>query len=259
MTLAKPPRSATVKLTSFCLYRVHGKPGSEQTIEVVAGAADARFGSDGKIQLLLASSPFHSPAFDGRAPKDGTGLLALYGHRDALEELQYWRERARAEKAEFAYVDYEVWVSEISPQLVSRNLLQEPDGDKYGFLNIKRMQSGLQQEILNKFRIYVEKEGGSVDEDMSRVVQMAMRPDLFSRWLDEDKDVKDVQVMVIPVADDPEVPGKIRQVALVRPGIAILSQEQGDGRYEIVFPSWMNVHKTVEEAQAAAAAKRPRK
>jgi len=246
MTLAKPPRSATVKLTSFCLYRLHGKIGSSASkVEVVAGAADARISDDGKVQLLLASSPFHSESFSARTPQNGDGLLALYGHRDALEELQYWREQARILKAEFAYMDYEVWVSEISAQLVSRETLKAT-GDLYRFLNLRRMQSDFQKEVLAKFQGYVKKEGGDVEKEMGRVSQIALRPDLFGKLLSDDEDFQHIRVMVAPIADDPDIPGRMRQVAYVRPEVAILNTVQGGSSYEIVFPSWMNVRNTVE-------------
>lgn len=247
MTLAKPPQSATVKLTSFCLYRVNGKPGApnvEANIEVIAGASSARYGDNGKIQLLATSVPFHSESFNSRAPKRGDGILALYGHRDALEELHYWRERARSLKAEFAYVDFEVWVSEISPQLVTRSLLKE-SGELYRFLNIRRTQAGLQSEILENFQNYIQDEGGRPSSDMARVSQIALRPDLFGRLLSEDDEMKHVTVFVTPIADDDTANGKMRQVAYVRPNVTILNAVQGADNYEILMPSWMNVRTTV--------------
>ncbi|MEJ6002603.1 hypothetical protein [Paucibacter soli] len=242
MTLAKPPNSASVKLTSFCLYRVHGTPGTpDAQIEVVAGAEAGRFTEDGKIQLLLKSAPFHSDAFGERAPKDGEGVLALYGHRDALQELQFWRERARHLHAQFAYIDYEVKVGEISQQLVNRAMLKDT-GDAYGFLNIRRMQADFQKEVLHRFQVFIKKEGGDFSKEMDRVSQIALRPDLFAKWLAADADVRHVKVMVLPVADDIDAPGRIRQVALIRPDVCIFNTTQGDERCEILFPSWMKVH-----------------
>lgn len=44
---------------------------------------------------------------------------------------------------------------------------------------------------------------------------------LWGPLFEDDKDFKHLQVLVVPVADDPEVPGKMRQVACVRSGATV--------------------------------------
>ena len=232
------PESASVKLMSFCLYRLHGSPGSARArLEVVAGASDARFGPDGKIQLLASSVPFRSKQFKKYAPKPGAGILALYGHRDALDELQYWRGQARLLKADFAWAEFEVLVKEISTQLVDREMLKT--NRTIGFLNLRRCQAKLQTEIQEKFAEYVLSDGGKPDREMARVAQIATRPDLFTRLLQDDPDLRNVSVVVTPVADDPEVPGRTRQLAFVRAGSTVTKLVQGGDQYEILLPQWL--------------------
>lgn len=221
-----------IQLTSFCLYRVKGKE-----IDVVAGAEAARFSDDGKVQLLASHVPFHSDLFAKRTPAPFTGLLALYGHRDALDEERYWRERARAVKAEFAYVTYDVNVGEISTQLLDRATLKA--NKSIGFMNLRRTQSSLQQEFLAQIRDYVTQEGGDPDKSMERVAQIATRPDLFVRLLEDDPDMANIDVLVTLIADSPDSPSPMRQVGFIRAGAEIRNLVQGSDHYEMVLPSWM--------------------
>lgn len=243
---AKPP--AKVALTSFVVYRVHGRAGDpEATVEVLAGGEAARFTPEGKLQLLAASAPFHSDAFKARAPKPGHGLLALYGHRDALDELQYWRARAREMKAEFAYCNFDVQVDRISDALLDRKRLRESHDSK--FLNLRRTMTGLQTEIFERFAGYVAAEGGT-NTTMTAVSHIATRPDLFDRLFDDDKDFKHLSVFVIPVADDLEVPGKMRQMAYLRPGSKVLNVVQGNDQVDVLLPAWLTDEKAAKKVRA---------
>ena len=242
---AKPP--AKVALTSFVVYRVNGRAGDpEATVDVLAGGEAARFTPEGKLQLLAASAPFHSDAFKARTPKPGCGLLALYGNRDALEELQYWRARARELKAEFAYCNYDVQVDRISELLVDRKRMREGHDSK--FLNLRRTMASLQTEIFERFAGYVAAEG--TNTTMTAVSHIATRPDLFDRLFDEDKDFKHLSVFVIPVADDDETPGKMRQMAYLRPGSKVLNLVQGSDQVDVLLPAWLTDEKVAKKIRA---------
>lgn len=245
---AKAKPSAKVALTSFVVYRVNGRAGDPAaTVDVLAGGDAARFTPEGKLQLLATSAPFHSDAFKERAPKPGHGLLALYGHRDALEELQYWRARAREMKAEFAYCNYDVQVDRITELLVDRKRLLENHDAK--FLNLRRTMSSLQTEIFERFAGYVASEGRT-NMSMTAVSHIATRPDLFDRLFEDDKDFKHLSVFVIPVADDVETPGKMRQMAYVRPGSKVLNVVQGSDQVDVLLPAWLTDEKAAKKVRA---------
>lgn len=238
--------AADVGLTSFAVYRVHGKAGDPgMKVEVLAGATDSRIDEKGRVQLLAGNVPFHSDAFKKRSPAAGSGLLALYGHRDALEELAFWRAYAREQKAEFAYVTYNVVVGTINPQLVDRERLRSDPS--MGFMSMRRTMSSLQTEIHERFYGYVKAERGNADVNMATVSQIATRPDLFDRLFEDDRDLRQLSVFVIPVADDPAVPGKMRQLAYLRPGSTVINVRQGVETVDLLLPSWVTDEKVAKK------------
>lgn len=86
---------------------------------------------------------------------------------------------------------------------------------------------------------------------MSRIRQIAERPDLFDRFLAEDKDFKHIFVIVIPVADDPNDPTKIRQYAYVRPQARVVGVRQGTLEASLVLPAWMTDESAARKARKA--------
>lgn len=231
--------TSTIRFTTFALYRNVGKRGQTNSfVEVLHGASAGRFGDDGRVELLAGSAPFNTLAYEKLAPKDGEGLLMLYGHRDALDELQAWRRKARDLDAEMAWATVEVAVGHMETNLIDRASMKAAAGT-LRFANVRRMKASLQIDILERFAGYVSAEGGNADSKMSRPVQMATRPDLFVRALEDDADLRALDALVIPVADDPEVPGRIRQVALVRPSAQVVEVRQGSSEASILLPQWM--------------------
>lgn len=230
---------STVKLTTFAAYKLKGPRGAvASTIETVFGATAARFGADGKVELLADSVPFHADSFKSRAPKQGAGLLMLYGNRDALEESFYWRTKARELGAEFASAEFEIDVGDLEMGLTDRQMLIDTEG-KNRFLNLRRMKKDLQLDVLAKFAEYIAAEGGDVEKRMSIVAHIATRPDIFDLLLQEDIELSRLDVLVIPVADDPANPAKIRQVAYVKSGAKVVSVSQSGTGATILLPSWM--------------------
>jgi hypothetical protein len=240
MSTSTDKKPSSVKLTAFSLYRVSGTPGAANaSVTPVCGAVAGRFGADSRIELLADSVPFHSASFKGKAPKEGFGMLMLYGVRDTLEEMHYWRTEARKIGAEFAHAEIEFLVGDIEVGLTDRAKLKANAG-KGKFLNLRRMTSSLQTQVLTKFGEYAVSEGANIDDEMSRVSQIATRPDFFDRLLQEDHDLAKLDVLVIPVSDDPEVPGRMRQVAYVKPGAQVVSIVQGTDAATLLLPKWMS-------------------
>lgn len=230
---------SSVRGTVFSIFRTRKTPdASGCPVDVLYGASSGRLGDDGKLELLADSVPFHAESFKNKAPKPGFGLLMLYGIRDSLEEMQYWRIKAREMGAEFVSAEFEFEVGTIEPKLTDRQLLKATAG-KNRFLNMRRMKSDLQTQIFETFSAYANSDGEKSDENLSRVSQIANRPDLFDRLLVDDRDFAALDILVIPVADDDAFPGKMRQLAYVKPGARVLTVLQGSSDVRILLPAWM--------------------
>jgi hypothetical protein len=46
------------------------------------------------------------------------------------------------------------------------------------------------------------------------------------------------------VADDPALPGKLRQLAYVKPGATLVSELQSSSDARILLPAWMNINRS---------------
>ena len=234
---------SSVKLTAFASFTV---PKTGVDLKVAYGASRgviAGEGEESRRYLEMGNVPFGRRGV--KAPEGG--LLMLYGFRDNIDELKDRRAAAREAKAEFHYgeVEAEVGVNGIVVGIIDRKAL-----NGLRFANVKRMSADLQSDILSAFSSYVKEEGGREKEDMSKIRQIAQRPDLFCRLLDEDPDMKSMEVLVIPVADDPQYPARIRQVAYVRQGAHILNIDQNTEQNKFVLPQWMLVPRKTALKQA---------
>lgn len=255
-TQAQERPSSTVKLIGFSIYKA--KPGilkKDDPVEAFYGASTIRVNDSGVVELLLDSAPYHSDAFATKKPKPGFGMLMLYGIRDSLDEMYFWRTKARELKAEFAYAEFEFRVGEIEVGLTDRNTLRSAPG-RNRFLNVRRMKASLQTDILARFTDYANADGLDIKEEMRRVSQIANRPNYFDHLFQDDDDLAKLDIVVIPVADDPAIPGKMRQMAYVRPGAEIVSIVQGSTAATILLPDWMtdkDAAKKLQNAQPAMA------
>lgn len=234
---ASSSNSSKVQLTLMSLFRSHGT-GDDAHLSPLVGA-EAVWQADGRTQVIVASVPFHHRAMDARAPQKGRGLLALFGIRDAIEELQHWRTVARNSQAQFTYIQLQVDVRVAHNGVVSRQILQER-GDSLRFLNVRRCAADMQKAWLAQFATWVQQEGGDAQRDMQQVRQMARRPDLFERLLHEDPDLQHIDVMVLPLSDRPEA-SRTRQVAYVRAGARLAAVTQGSDQVQVHLPDWMHV------------------
>lgn len=223
--------SSRVQLTLLSLFRGQG----EKALPIV-GTSRVHDAGQG-VHVVAASIPFHDRAMDSKAPRQGQGLLALFGIRDALDELQHWRMVARTSQAQFAYLQLQVDVGASASGVLTRQMLQS-QGSNMRFLNFRRSAAEFQKDGLERFAHWVEQEGGSARRDMSHIRQMALRPDLFERWLYEDEDLRHIDVMVIPLADRADA-SRMRQVAYLRAGTPLQSVQQGSDQLQVHLPGWM--------------------
>lgn len=245
--MASDDFQSSVRVTAFSVFKRRKTPDATGSpVDVLYGASSGRLGDDGKLELLADSVPFHADSFKNKAPKPGFGLLMLYGIRDSLEEMQYWRFKAREMEAEFVCAEFEFEVGTIEPKLTDRQLLKATAG-KNRFLNLRRMKSELQTQVLESFSAYANSDGEETDENLSRVSQIANRPDLFDQLLVDDRDLAALDMLVIPVADDEAFPGKMRQLAYVKPGARVVSIVQDSSEARILLPPWMTDTKLAEE------------
>lgn len=239
-------RESKVQLTFVGLFRMHGSSGDAQLSPLV-GVQGVECAGDCP-QVTLGSVPFHNRAMDALAPTQGLGMLALFGIRDALEQLQHWRAVARTSHAQFAYLQVQVEVGIPSSGVLTRQQLRA-QGAALRFLNVKRCASEMQKEWLHHFAQWVEEEGGDAARDMAQVRQMALRPDLFERLLYSDADLQHIDVMVLPLADRNDM-ARVRQVAYLRAGTPLLSVAQGSDQMHVQLPDWMAERATAALAEA---------
>lgn len=228
---------ASVKLTVFALYQRL----ANGLIRPLHGVSDVRQSEDGKMEFLTSGVPYRSKEFINKRPPDGEGLMMLYGGKDVLDELMYWRRIARDEGASFAWAEIEVEVGYLEPLQITRELLRDPRRN-LSFINFRRASIGLQNDVFDVFSTLTKESGGKVVEDkgaLSRVVQIAQHPEHWPVLCAEDEDLGRLGVIVVPVADDPVFPERIRQVAFVRPSAKIIKISQGTTDVRIVLPSWM--------------------
>lgn len=236
MALATDTSAAKVQLTLMGLFR-RPAPHTAGRPEPLVGVATIGANPAGGIALQAGSIPFHLRAMDARGPRPGYGLLALFGIRDTLDELQHWRTVARNSQAHFAYVQLQAEVGAVGTAAVQRSQLRA-QGAALRFVNVRRSAMAFQKELLAQFAAYVAAEGGDPARDMAHVRQMALRPDLYEKVLYDDPDLQHVQVLVFALADRQD-PARLRQVAYVRAGLPLqVRAGEGDG-VQLQLPDWM--------------------
>lgn len=230
-----PAVTSKVQLTLMSLFRTRDD-GSSTSVSPFVGAKSAWL-EDGVVHLMANSVPFHNRAMDSLAPASGHGLLALFGIRDALQELQHWRTVARNAQAQFAYLQLQVDAGIPMSGVLTRQELRAQQGH-VRFVNVRRCAADMQKEWLAQFAHWVNEEGGDALRDMQHIRQMARRPDLFERLLSTDADLAEVDVLVFPLADRLDAAAS-RQVAYLRAGARIVSTTQGGDQVQVHVPDWM--------------------
>jgi len=137
--------------------------------------------------------------------------------------------------------EFEYEVGAIYPNLVDRKTIREfrnESGASIRFANVSRMKREMLLDVLAKFQQFIKEEGGKVDQ-MATTRDMATRPDLWVKVLESDQDLKQIDILVVPVADLEGPKSHSRQVAWVRPGTKIVSTMQSRTDIRLLNPSWM--------------------
>lgn len=216
---------STIKLTAIASYSFD-KEGNK--VEVDYGATNAKV-VDGRVVFELSNSPL-----DNGLIHPAGGILLLYGLRDCSEEMQKRRIDARAKKRQFHYAEIEVDIGELPTQIIKPSDIKD-----YRFLNVRRLNAELQNQILNQFGAYMNSDGvaeSEVVEQMSRMSQIAMRPDYFGRLAQRCQPFTHADVIVIPVSDKPGHPNAIRQMGFLRDKAKIVGINQSTELAEFVLP-----------------------
>lgn len=235
-----PAATSKVQLTLMSLFRLRDE-GSSTSVSPFVGAKSAWM-EDGVVHLMANSVPFHNRAMDSLAPASGQGLLALFGIRDALQELQHWRTVARNAQAQFAYLQLQVDAGVAMSGVLTREALRAQQAN-VRFVNVRRCAAEMQKEWLAQFAQWVAEEGGDAQRDMYHIRQMARRPDLFERLLSTDADLAAVDVLVFPLVDRLDATAT-RQVAYLRAGARIVASIQGSDQVHVHVPDWMERPRT---------------
>lgn len=226
---------STIRLTTFSLFRK--EPGGGITL-LTGGLRGGLNKETGKIEIVTGSVPFNSELFVNERQPTG-GLLMLYGIRDMLEATKLWRGYARELGCEFVHAEFEFEVGTIFPTMVTPELLQDKSrSEESRFVNIRRTNTAFQEQMLECFSEIAKRDGVSIDDEMSRVWQISTRPNYWDEIFKTQKKLMGgIEVLVIPVADDPRDPSNIRQLAYVRPNAKVVGSYQGREDVEIVLPA----------------------
>lgn len=181
----------------------------------------------------------------GKSAPGGETFVALYGFRDALQEIS----RRKAEviaidprKMIFHPVSLDFEVGDINPKIMSKSEIGDAN-----FVNFARTSAEVQRMVLDYFQGYVVDEGGSSDQ-MNRVAQIGDRPDLWGRLLEE-KEFKHIGIIVAPVAMERT---KFSQFAFCSPRARLDRIEQNCmNGLNCVAPEWMMRNRTAKPKIAA--------
>jgi len=223
----KPPSSSLIRLDNYVALM------EDDTIR--HGIPLPQMGSDKirRAEIMSVSLPG-----DKTPPAHSIGILMLYGFRDGLEELGRQRKLLTEDKAERLFhpvsIDFDVGV--ICTRVVSLDLVPAQR-----FLNIKRTTAEVQHLIRDRFEAFIRADGGE-PEDVKRIQQIARRPDLFGRLVQEPPFDK-VEILVFPVQTEGGVKAtdaSLRQFALVtRKAKYVEVIQNSRSRLEAVLPEWM--------------------
>lgn len=165
------------------------------------------------------------------------GLLMLYGYRGLQEEISTRRHDAEAQNMSFHWIKVDAEINNYFNGVVNEDILPTVD-----FVNIKR----LTMDVLDIIVDYFIKYGEPVNKNLSRVKQIACRPDLFERLCLE-PEFKHISIFIIPLLDGPYV----KQLAYVRPSTRIVKVKQDIARgISLSLPKWLPVqHRRIERTR----------
>lgn len=226
---------STIKLTAIASYSIDE---ASNKVEVDYGATNAKL-VDGRVVFEVSNAPL-----EGGLIHPAGGILLLYGLRDSIEEVQKRRIDSRAKNRKFHFAEIEVDVGELPTQIIKPSDVRD-----YKFLNVRRLNAELQNQILNQFGAYMTSDGlaeSEVIERMSRMSQIAMRPDYFGRLVQRTQTFMHADVIVIPVSDRPGSPNSIRQMGFLKDTAKVVGINQSTEFSEFVLPKKLAARSSLE-------------
>lgn len=106
------------------------------------------------------------------------GITLLYGFRDALEEMSKYRQEADRTGSLFYTVSFEVEVGCILPGAITRENIRETR-----FVNLRRISSDLESDILHFVNGLLEKEGSELK--IESIDDIGARSDLLGELVNQ--------------------------------------------------------------------------
>ncbi len=186
----KPKKEgAHLTLETFVLY----KPNTDERSYDFFPAPAAIRHADGRMVITLGNIPFPVGV-----PHPAKAITALYGFRDALEEIQRQLRFAREENMRNIKVTFKVQVREI--------VMGTTDLEKLGgtdFLNLRRLQSDLANIIVDGVneRLAQEAPKGVKVETYNRITDACQRPDLLCDVIRSEKIFSHIKAVAYMIPD----------------------------------------------------------
>lgn len=230
-----------LQLISFCLWT----PGQDDGEVKVFGGADTRY-DGGRLQILAGNVPHRDDADPAAHLPPFTGLIALHGSSESVNELRYWRLIAHQKNLNMAMVNYAVEVGELYRG--AHSIASIEDGSSRVF-SLRRSAIEVQQRAL----AYVQEREG-VKAEGQTIVTLAKKPALLIDWMVNDPLMANVDIGIFPVADDPKNPLAFRQFVFVRAGITVAETIQAQPDVDLLLPAWLTDKKLAAKLAADAKA-----
>ena len=171
--------------------------------------------------------------FPVNVPHPKNALTALYGFRDALEELQRHLKVARERDMGNIKVSFKVMVRAINMGTTDLSNLQDTD-----FLNLRRLQKSLADIIIDGVNDLMAKESnktGRVAERATTILEACRRPDLVCDVIRSEKIFSHIKVVAYMIPDENNS-NRGRQVATVFTDRTEELSFRGDMPFDIELP-----------------------
>lgn len=217
-------KEAYLTLESFILYRANNVTQSY----VIFPRPREMKEVDGRTTLVLDDIPFPEGI-----PHPKNALTALYGFRDALEELQRQLRFARENQMDSIKVTFKVPVRTIVMGTTDAKKLPETD-----FLNLRRLQSSLADIIIDGVNNLLGKESqetGLPCVSYSKITEACRRPDLVCDVIRSEKIFSHIKAVAYMIPDETNA-SRGRQVATVFTDKVEALSFRGDMPFGIEFP-----------------------
>lgn len=217
---------AHLALETFVLYKANNATRSYDFFPIPRQVTDRK----GRTVVVPGDIPFPPGV-----PHPKNALTALYGFRDALEEIQLHLRHARENDMKNVKVTFKVQVREIVVGTTDLEKLPKTD-----FLNLRRLQQDLAQIIVDGINERLAKEasrGQQVAESYSKVTDACRRPDLLCDVIRSEKVFQHIKAVAYMIPDVSNTK-RGRQVCTVFTDRFEDIGFRGDMPFDIVLPKF---------------------